>query len=78
MKKRISNVKEWFRKLFVRVETWILERTIREKLASSPINSCDHKFAVKQVWTRIATRQFELQNEITCVVCKDRRVEAIR
>jgi hypothetical protein len=78
MGKWISNVKEWFRKLFVKAETAGLERIVREKLASSPVNSCDHKFAVKQVWTRVATRQFELQNEITCVVCKDRRVEAIR
>ena len=78
MRKWISNVKEWFRKLFVKVEAGALERIVREKLASNPINKCDHKFAVKQVWTRVAARQYELQNEITCVKCKDQRVMAIR
>jgi hypothetical protein len=78
MKKWVSNVKEWFRKLFVKVETKALEKLVREKLALSPRDLCDHNFAVKQVWTRVAIRKYELQNEITCVKCKDQRVVAIR
>ena len=59
----VSKAKVWLKKFFVKTGSQ---------------NACDHKFAVKQVWTRIATRQFELQNEITCMKCSDRRVEAIR
>lgn len=40
--------------------------------------SCDHAFAQKQVWTRVAARRFELQNKMTCVKCEVSTIEAIR
>ncbi len=72
----LRKVKAWVVRLFKKAPS--LADVAREKLALSPKDLCDHKFAKRQVWTRVATRQFELQNEITCVKCKDRRVEAIR
>ena len=72
----LRKVKDWFVGLFKKAPS--LDVVAREKLALSPKDLCEHKFAQRQVWTRVATRQYELQNEITCVVCKDRRVEAIR
>lgn len=76
MMKLLRKAKDWFVGLFKKAPS--LAQVARQKLALSPKDLCEHKFAQRQIWTRVATRQFELQNEITCVLCKDRRVEAIR
>ena len=74
----LRKVKDWFVGLFKKAAAPSLEVVARARLALSPKDLCEHTFAKKQIWTRVATRQFELQNELTCMKCKDRRVEAIR
>ena len=76
-KKGVSEVREVGKLVDAEASTPFLEE-VRERLAISPRDLCDHDFAKKQIWTRISPKQFELQNEITCVKCNDCRVEAIR
>ena len=68
-----------------------LEKKARESLALGPSElrdkisqkieqfKCEHNPVItKQVWVKVAQSKFELQNQLTCVKCKEQNILPIR
>lgn len=76
--KLFAKVKEWFKGLFKKQAVKTLSQIVVGKLALSPRDICNHRFTTGQVWMRVATRQFELQNKLTCIACSYTFTTAIK
>lgn len=83
-----EKTKEWLKKLFVKKaeKDGALDSLARRVLALGPselqnkVNTfrCDHKFSItKQVWVRVAQKQFELRNEVFCGKCNSKEIQTI-
>jgi hypothetical protein len=82
-----EKIKGWFRKVLrgqkVVEARSSLGKIVREKRALSLIDlpslTCEHDYVVeKQVWIRVATKKFELQNSLLCKKCKGKTIHPIR
>lgn len=68
-------LKKWFKDLFKKESLNKKAKEARAIGLSDLINTCDHSHTLKkQTWVRISNKKFELQNEMTCTKCNNRKI----